>query len=100
MDAPRQLMDAMGVNLLEMHNKKGFSFCCGGGGGVNDLDSARELRSRAQQLKLREIDDTGAKRFLTSCSDCRVSFNEAGEHYDWNKKTESLIELVATQIKE
>ena len=100
MDAPRQLMDAMGVNLREMHNKKGFSFCCGGGGGVNDLDSARELRSRAQQLKLREIDDTGAKRFLTSCSDCRVSFNEAGEHYDWNKKTESLIELVATQIKE
>ena len=99
-DAPRQLMDAMGMNLLEMHNKKGFSFCCGGGGGVNDLDSARELRSRAQQLKLREIDDTGAKRFLTTCSDCRVSFNEAGENQDWNKKTESLIELVATQIKE
>lgn len=100
MDAPRQLMDAMDVDLREMHNKKGFSFCCGGGGGVNDLESAKDLRNRAQTMKLREIDDTGAKRFLTSCSDCRVSFNEAGENQDWNKKTESLIELVATQIKE
>ncbi|MFO7763839.1 MAG: (Fe-S)-binding protein [Wenzhouxiangellaceae bacterium] len=100
MDAPRQLMDAMGVDLREMHNKKGFSFCCGGGGGVNDLESAKDLRNRSQTMKLREIDDTGAKRFLTSCSDCRVSFNEAGENQDWNKKTESLIELVATQIKE
>ena len=99
-EAPRQLMEAMGVDLKEMHNKKGFSFCCGGGGGVNDLDSARKLRNRAQELKLREIDDTGAKRFLTSCSDCRVSFEEAAEKHEWNKKTESLVELVATQIKE
>ncbi|MGK7296122.1 MAG: (Fe-S)-binding protein [Candidatus Wenzhouxiangella sp. M2_3B_020] len=99
-EAPRQLMEAMGVDLKEMHNKKGFSFCCGGGGGVNDLDSAKKLRNRAQELKLREIDDTGAKRFLTSCSDCRVSFDEAGDRFEWNKKTESLVELVATQIKE
>ena len=99
-EAPRQLMEAMGVDLKEMHNKKGFSFCCGGGGGVNDLDSAKKLRNRAQELKLREIDDTGAKRFLTSCSDCRVSFEEAGDRFEWNKKTESLVELVATQIKE
>lgn len=100
MDAPRQLMDAMGIDLREMRNKKGFSFCCGGGGGVNDLDSAKKLRNRAQELKLREIDDTGARRFLTSCSDCRVSFNEAGKQQDWDKKTESLIELVASRIKE
>jgi len=100
MDAPRELMQAMGVDLREMENKKGFSFCCGGGGGVNDLESARPLRHRAQELKLREIDDTGAKRFLTSCSDCRVAFNDAGEHFNWDKKTESLVELVAANIKE
>ncbi len=100
MDAPRELMDAMGVDLREMKNKKGFSFCCGGGGGVNDLDSARNLRLRAQEMKLREIDDTGADRFMTSCSDCRVAFSDAGEHHRWDKKTESLIELVAANIKE
>ncbi len=100
MDAPRELMQAMGVDLREMRNKKGFSFCCGGGGGVNDLESARPLKHRTQELKLREIDDTGAQRFLTSCSDCRVAFDDAGEHFNWDKKTESLLELVAANIKE
>lgn len=100
MDAPRILMEAMGVELREMANKKGFSYCCAGGGGVNDLERARPLRYRAQELKLREVDDTGAKRFLTSCSDCRVAFDDAGEHFNWDKRPESLVELVAANIKE
>jgi len=100
MDAPRTIMDALGLDLKEMENKKGFSFCCGGGGGVNDLESAKPLRYRAQELKLREIDATGAQRFLTSCSDCRVAFEDAGEHFNWDKQPESLVELVAANIKE
>ncbi|MDT8408071.1 MAG: (Fe-S)-binding protein [Wenzhouxiangellaceae bacterium] len=99
-DAPRALMNAMGVNLREMPNKKGFSFCCAGGGGVNDLERAKPLRYKAQELKLNEVDSTGAKRFLTSCSDCRVAFNDAGEHFNWDKRPESLVELVAANIKE
>jgi Fe-S oxidoreductase len=100
MDAPRELMKAMGVNLKEMANHQGYSFCCGGGGGVNDLERARPLRYKAQELKLNEIDATGAKRFLTSCSDCRVAFDDAREHFNWDKQPESLVELVANNIKE
>ncbi|MDT8448797.1 MAG: (Fe-S)-binding protein [Wenzhouxiangellaceae bacterium] len=99
-DAPRELMKAMGVDLREMENKKGFSFCCGGGGGVNDLERARPLRYRAQEIKLREVDETGATRFMTSCSDCRVAFDDAAEHFNWDKKPESLVELVAANIKD
>ncbi|MDT8437428.1 MAG: (Fe-S)-binding protein [Wenzhouxiangellaceae bacterium] len=99
-EAPRALMNALGLELKEMENKKGFSFCCGGGGGVNDLERAKPLRYRAQELKLREIDDTGANRFVTSCSDCRVAFADAAEHFNWDKQPESLVELVAANIKE
>lgn len=100
MDAPRTLMRELGVNLEELPNNKGFSFCCAGGGGVNDLERARPLRYRAQELKLREVDGTGAGRFLTSCSDCRLAFSDAAEHFDWDKRPESLLELVAANIKE
>ena len=100
MDAPRTLMEALGVNLKEMYNHQGYSFCCAGGGGTNDIERSRPLRLKAQEIKLREVDDTGAKRFLTSCSDCRVAFDDAGEHFNWDKKTESLVELVADNIKE
>ncbi len=100
MDAPRTLMAALGVNLKEMYNHQGYSFCCAGGGGMNDIERSRPLRLKAQEIKLREVDDTGARRFLTSCSDCRVAFDDAGEHFNWDKKTESLVQLVADNIKE
>ena len=96
--APRALMKAMGVDLHEMKNHGGFSFCCGGGGGVLDIERAAPLRYRTMENKLREIDDTGANTFLTSCSDCRRTFDDAQAHFTWNKTPQSLLELVAAHL--
>jgi Fe-S oxidoreductase len=97
-DAPRALMKAMGIELNELKNHGGFSFCCGGGGGVLDIERAAPLRYRTMENKLREIDDTGAETFLTSCSDCRRTFDDAQAHFSWNKSTHSLLELVAKNL--
>jgi Fe-S oxidoreductase len=97
-EAPRALMKAMGVELHEMKNHGGFSFCCGGGGGVLDIERAAPLRYRTMENKLREIDDTGAATFLTSCSDCRRTFDDAQAHFSWNKTPQSLLELVAANL--
>jgi Fe-S oxidoreductase len=96
--APRALMKAMGVDLHEMKNHGGFSFCCGGGGGVLDIERAAPLRHRTMENKLREIDDTGAETFLTSCSDCRRTFDDAQAHFTWNKTPRSLLDLVAANL--
>jgi Fe-S oxidoreductase len=97
-DAPRTLMKAMSVDLHELKNHGGFSFCCGGGGGVIDIDRAAPLRYRTMENKLREVDDTGAATFLTSCSDCRRTFDDAQAHFGWNKTPQSLLELVAASL--
>lgn len=97
-EAPRALMQAMGVDLHELANHGGFSFCCGGGGGVVDIERAAPLRYRAMESKLREIDDTGAETFLTSCSDCRHTFDDARAHFGWDKSPYSLLELVASSL--
>jgi len=97
-DAPRTLMKAMGVDLHELKNHGGFSFCCGGGGGVIDIERAAPLRYRTLENKLREVDDTGATTFLTSCSDCRRTFDDAQAHFSWNKSPQSLLELVAANL--
>jgi hypothetical protein len=47
---------------------------------------------------LREIDDTGAQTFVTSCSDCRRTFDDAQAHFNWQKKPQSLLELVANNL--
>lgn len=97
-DAPRALMQAMGVDLHELENHGGFSFCCGGGGGVVDIKRAAPLRYRAMEVKLREIDVTGAETFVTSCSDCRHTFDDAKAHFNWDKSPHSLLELVASNL--
>jgi Fe-S oxidoreductase len=97
-DAPRALMTAMGIKLDELKNHGGFSYCCGGGGGVLDIERAAPLRYRTMENKLREIDDTGATTFVTSCSDCRRTFDDAQAHFNWDKTTHSLLELVANNL--
>jgi Fe-S oxidoreductase len=98
-EAPRQLMKALGIDLHELDNHGGFTFCCGGGGGVLDIQQAAPLRYRTVQIKLREINDTGAATLLTSCSDCRRTFDDAKAHFDWGKKPNSLLELVADNLE-
>jgi len=44
------------------------------------------------------VDDTGAQAFLTSCSDCRRTFDDAREHFRWDKTPHSLLEWVAAQL--
>jgi Fe-S oxidoreductase len=97
-DAPRAIMKALGVELHELENHGGFAFCCGGGGGVLDIERAAPLRYRTMEIKLREIDDTGARTFLTTCSDCRRTFDDAQAHFGWDKAPESLLELVAASL--
>jgi Fe-S oxidoreductase len=98
LEAPRALMAALGLDLKELENKKGFSYCCAGGGGVLMIERAKDLRYRAVAAKLHEIDATGAQQLVTSCSGCRASFEDAADHFHWNKKPASLLELVANHL--
>lgn len=96
--APRRLLGAMGIVPREMNRDIGFNLCCGGGGGVIDIERATPLRYRVVEDKLREIDRTGARTFLTSCSDCRRTFDDGKRHFGWDKTTQSLLELVAAHL--
>jgi Fe-S oxidoreductase len=98
-DAPRALMRAMGVDLLELANHGTFSFCCGGGGGTIDVEQAAPLRYRAMEAKLREVDATGAGTFLTGCSECRRTYDDANRHFERDKAPQSLLELIAANLE-
>ena len=98
LDAPRKLMAAMGVVPKEMTHHVGFDYCCGGGGGVLEIERAAPLRYRAMEGKLREIDATEARTFLTSCCDCRRTFDDGKRHFNWDKTPQSLLELIAEHL--
>ena len=96
--APRDVLQALGVDLREMRDSGDLGFCCGGGGGVVTIHRADELRHAAFDIKIRQINATGAELPVTSCANCRQTFDDGQAHYQWDKKMASLLELVADHI--
>jgi Fe-S oxidoreductase len=96
--APREVLAALGADLREMPPAGDANWCCGGGGGVVTLHRADEQRYRAFEIKMAQVEATGAERLATSCSNCRLSFDDGAAHYAWGRKTESLLELVANHL--
>jgi Fe-S oxidoreductase len=99
-EAPREVLAALGLDLKEMFPTKGTNWCCGGGGGVVDIGRADALRHKVFHLKMSQIDDTGAELPVTSCVDCRQTFDDGQAHYRWDKSMNSLLELVADNLVE
>jgi Fe-S oxidoreductase len=99
-EAPREVLAALGVELKETFPTKGTNWCCGGGGGVVDIARADALRHKVFHLKMNQIDDTGAELPVTSCADCRHTFDDGQAHYKWDKSMNSLLELVADNLIE
>jgi len=99
-EAPRVVMNALGLNLKEMHPTGDYNWCCGGGGGVVTINRADKLRYKVFELKMKQVEATGADTVLSTCSNCRRSYNDAKEHFQWDKNMESLLELVADNLVE
>ncbi len=68
-EEPRQILQALGVELVEMVHNRTFSTCCGGGGGVLDVD--RNLAIEVSKSRVRDAVAVGAQTIVTACPTCR-----------------------------
>ncbi len=98
--APRAVLSALGVDLRETSDSGALNFCCGGGGGVIANRRADNLRYKAFGIKMQQMGATGAELLLTSCSNCRQTFDDGSAHFQWDKPMGSLLELVADHLEE
>lgn len=96
--APRTVMAALGLELRETEDSGDLNFCCGGGGGVIANSRADALRRRTFPVKMRQMDATHAEMTLTSCANCRLSFDDGQAYFQWDRKMASLLELVADRL--
>lgn len=68
-DEPRQVIAAIpGVEFVELPNNRNLSVCCGGGGNVEMVDP--ELSQAIAQMKIEEIQSTGAQAVVSGCQQC------------------------------
>jgi Fe-S oxidoreductase len=68
-DEPRQILRALGVEVVEMEHHGTFSTCCGGGGGLFDVD--RNLAIEVSKNRVRDAVAVGVKTIVTACPTCQ-----------------------------
>jgi Fe-S oxidoreductase len=97
-EAPRAILKALGFEMKELENTGSLTWCCGGGGGVVSNARADPIRFQAFRLKQQEVEAAGADRFVTACGQCRITLTQGAKHFKWDRKVESLLELVADNL--
>lgn len=91
-------LGALGFELIELKDHGVTGFCCGGGGGVVSNQRAAPLRHKVFEMKKKQVEASGAKRFVTSCGQCRITLAMGAKQTHWDKPAESLLELVADNL--
>ncbi|MFP3873595.1 MAG: (Fe-S)-binding protein [Thiohalophilus sp.] len=78
-DQPRNLMNLLATDFVEMPDHGMMNWCCGGGGGVSASERAEPLRRKVFSAKKQQLDKIGVERIVTACSNCRNMLEEGLE---------------------
>ncbi len=98
--APREVLAGFAQDFREMDNAGNANWCCGGGGGVSTISSATALRHKVFEIKMEQVAKTGAGTLVSSCANCRQTFDDDKAHAQWDHDIESLVELVADHLED
>ena len=94
---PRNLLNMVAPNFVEMPEAGMQNWCCGGGG-VSANPRADELRLRVFSRKKSQLDAVNVKTLVTSCSNCRTMLEDGLEHYHMDQNVIGLTELIAEHL--
>ncbi|MDR3472990.1 MAG: (Fe-S)-binding protein [Devosia sp.] len=96
----RYLLEDFATDFREMTPTGNFNWCCGGGGGVQAIGRSAELRHKVFKIKMDQVEQTGAKTMVSSCSNCRLTMDESKAHWKWEGGLGSLVEIIADHLAE
>ena len=96
----RFLLQDFALDFREMAPTGNLNWCCGGGGGVQAIGRAAELRHKVFKIKMDQVEKTGAKTMISSCSNCRLTMDESKAHWKWEGGLGSLVEIIADHLIE
>lgn len=100
LEQPRNLLNMIAADFVEMTDHGKMNWCCGGGGGVSSNERADELRLKVFALKKRQIEETGAETLVTACANCRLMLEDGIDEYQMEMPVVGLTELVADHLLE
>ncbi len=101
LDQPRNLLNMVAPNFVELPENGAMNWCCGGGGGVSSNERADELRLQVFNAKKRQLDAVKIEGLVTACSNCRHMLEDGLEHNDmYDVELLGITELIADHLAE
>jgi Fe-S oxidoreductase len=102
LQAPDPLIRQVAENYIPIADQHKWNWCCGGGGGASAIhtEEAEALRAKAFGVKKRQIEETGVGTMVTFCANCRITIEEAFDHYEMDTKLLGLTELLAEHLED
>jgi len=99
-DQPRNLINMVADNFVEMPEAGKMNWCCGAGGGVSSNERADDLRLKTFARKKAQLDAINLDAIVTACSNCRIHLEEGLEEYHMDLPLLSLTETIAEHLAE
>jgi Fe-S oxidoreductase len=69
-EEPREILQRLGIDIVEMVHNRYFSTCCGGGGGLTMVDDS--LSMEISKNRIRDAIDVGVDTIITICPTCET----------------------------
>jgi Fe-S oxidoreductase len=98
LDPPRNVLNALTSDFVEMHPHGVRNYCCGGGGGLASTGDFGQLRIKSGKKKAEQIRQTGAKIVATNCFNCMTQIRDLNKAYDLGIEVKSIVEMTAEAL--
>jgi Fe-S oxidoreductase len=97
-DEPRNLLNMVADNFVEMPDAGKMNWCCGAGGGVSANPRADEVRLKVFQRKKDQLDEVRPDAVVSACANCRIYLEEGLEEHNMEMPVLSLTETIAEHL--
>jgi Fe-S oxidoreductase len=95
---PRNLIDMVAGDFVELPDTGTMNWCCGAGGGVSSNERADDLRLKAFNRKKQQLDAVHPDAIVSACSNCRIHLEDGLEEYGMDMPVLSLTEILAEHL--
>ena len=97
LDAPREVLQNLDGNFVEMANSRNLSFCCGAGG-AQMWKEEEHGRATVYNTRYEQATATGASTIAVACPFCLTMLTDASKQADQGVAVKDIVELIAERI--
>jgi len=98
-DEPRYILQHLTDDFREMSPDPKYNWCCGGGGGLVAMgEETLDFRMKSSSVKVKQIQETGAKIVTTACENCHTQLSNLNDHYKMGVDVRFLSSMVADAL--